>query len=387
MNFNPVFILVVLAFFLVFYMLTIGEGKPISKRFRSRKRRKVLLCQLSILVLLIATLAVLTWPIQGMNGLLQGVLLSAVVLVPAFVLYALTSLHYRSDNPEAKEATRSESDALNLADQELLADDSKDEKPQPSIVNRTDGFELEDTGNASVDGLSDNMPVIHLAADRDIPDDLGSKQDYLNLESQEIVETASQPPKNVAYLSGVPSGVSSSYHEVDSNSERDVDAQLDRVSQVIQSHDLGQQDIASIPTENNSDLFVNRNSALTPPVGEMASMDGEAADLESIDLGEVSGMLTSLQNDNGRLQKLVIAQHAVIESVRESHHRSKVVARDAIKSMQNAQNNQKIAEKIARREKTARKRIQGEYQVLTDVFENAMSMISENRESSISEDS
>ena len=98
-------------------------------------------------------------------------------------------------------------------------------------------------------------------------------------------------------------------------------------------------------------------------------------------------MLTSLQNDNGRLQKLVIAQHAVIESVRESHHRSKVVARDAIKSMQNAQNNQKIAEKIARREKTARKRIQGEYQVLTDVFENAMSMISENRESSISEDS
>jgi len=99
-------------------------------------------------------------------------------------------------------------------------------------------------------------------------------------------------------------------------------------------------------------------------------------DLEAMSSDELSSLVTTLQIDKSKLQKLVIAQHAVVESLRESNNRSRDLTKDAIKVMYDAQAAQKLAEKIARRERTERQRVQRDYERVANILENAMSIIS-----------
>ena len=353
MSFDPVLLLSVLAVFLMVFFPLLGKNRTIPKALRDSRRRKLLIGQLAVLVLFVATFVTLRLPINGMHSLIQGVLLSSIVLVPAFVLHLLASLYYGLANSIF---TNAGSEARHLPGEDGFTKDSKKGKKQPRIAKLHKVSKFKNIANAQMVDVTDNIPVMHVVADRRISDDVGRSKDSIKPKIQQAVAPAINPPKNAAVLGEIPR----SYHDVVSNSERDVEAQIDGVSQCVQSHDLGGQDTDSLRTESISELPLKKNSAPTPQFSGKVPMVGGSTNLETMDISEMCGLLSSLQIDNGQLQKLVIAQHAVIESLRESHDRSKVAVRDAVKIMKNAQNNQKVAEKIARRKKTERQCIQNE---------------------------
>lgn len=377
MKFEPVFLLVVLAFCLMVFLPIFGKDKTISKRFRSRRRRKVLLGQFAVVILLVATVATLAWPIRGMNSLIQGILMSALVLVPAFVFHLLANLHYRSAFSEAAVTTESGTEAWFSPTADFFSDAKRSKKKAnadtPARDQNSDEF-----SNEPMDFGEEPGSVIHLSSDADLSDQSSSKND-LNNSGLGVKMRQRKPLSNSAALSGIPTHVSGSV----GGYEPDVEEQLNRVSEVVESHDLGNQDIIYLHADSDIDVpVIERKPLPKPQFNSMASTEALSSDLESMPRSEITGLVTTLRKDNGRLQKLVIAQHAVIESERESNNRSRGVARDAIKIMRDAQSNLKMAEKIARREKTERQRVQNDYQKVTNVFENAMSIIAESKEES-----
>jgi hypothetical protein len=371
MKLDPVFLLVVLAFFLIVFLSIFGKGKTISKRFRCGKRRKMLLGQLTVLVLLAVTLITLAWPVRGMHSLIQGLLLSAVVLVPAFVFNMLVSLHYRS--------TESGSEGWFAPGDDFFAEDGK---KKPTNINKPKGIDAEEVADGLRDFRTDSMSVIYLSAEVQ-PSDEFEINEGPSPSDNYVAANKNKPLTNAEALRGItrPAG------DPDKSSEPTVEEQVESVSRFVQSYDLVGQNTVPLRADNVPDLPEKKNSLPPPRFNGLASASDKTVDLKSMDRGEMSGLVTSLRKDNGRLQKLVMAQHAVIESQRVSQNQSRKVARDAIRIMRNAQGNQKMAEKVARREKTERQRIQNDYQKVTTVFENAMSIILLNRETTYSSDS
>jgi hypothetical protein len=99
------------------------------------------------------------------------------------------------------------------------------------------------------------------------------------------------------------------------------------------------------------------------------------AELSKMSTNELSTLVTTLHSDKTRLQKPVIAQQATIESERTAHDQSPTVASDAIKIMREAHISQKMAEKLARRERTERQRVELQYKKVANALNNAMSVI------------
>ena len=469
MKFDPVLILVVLACFLAFMLSKFGKGRTISKQFKSSKRRKFLLGWLTVIVFMLAAMLTLIWPIQGMHSLIQGILLSAVVLVPALVLYMVAALHFRSSYAVSTRRGSSRDESLFRPDEEFqeeLADSIK----LPTDVYEPNGVDYNGLEYEPIDFGTDTMPSPNYSVNLDMPEDLETNETEVTSEAQ-VTTHARKPLTSIAALSGIPKpygdsekielpseesrewfmdesikelrgdlreeptiddsfegltndfrdeptidesieGLTNDFREepaidesieglkddfreepaIDESIEgfkddfRDaptIDEPIDRVSQFVQSHDLGDQEMINLDDDSNSNFDAplrKSSSSLAPTFAHLSSVNKSSTELESMEPTELTGLVTSLQEDNGRLQKLVIAQHAVIESQREAQERSKGVTRDAVKVMQAAQNSQKMAEKIARRERSERKRVQDEYHKVTSAFENAMSIISEHRE-------
>jgi hypothetical protein len=387
MKFDLVILLAVLAFCLIIFFPIFSKNPTIPTRFRSFKRRKLLFGQLMVIVLLIATLATLAWPIRGVDSLLQGGLLCLVVLVPVFVLNLLVSLHYRSTNSDATDTAESGTEAWFSHGEDFFTDAEKNEKNNPTDVNKPKGFSSKGAANAPIDFGIDSMSNSHLSAEPYTSDELDTNELSRAPEGQKEAARSLKRLGDAAALSGIPRP----YSDAVKDSGPAVDEQLDRVSLVNQSQDLGIQGTIAQPTGEPSKLPVMIKSR-TPqfnrmiPAAANTANSANTANLETIAISEMSGLVTSLTIDNERLQKLVIAQKAVIESQSELNNQIREVARDAIKSVRDAQSNQKMAEKIARREKIERQRIQIEHQNVTSVLENAMSTISVNREPSFMSD-
>jgi len=160
-------------------------------------------------------------------------------------------------------------------------------------------------------------------------------------------------------------------------------SQMEQVERLVQSHDIGAQSVSFADMEVDEPQL--DESPVATPITKhqsLANLDASKEELAAMTTGELNSLVTTLQKDKGRLQKLVIAQHAVIESERESHNRSRDVARDAIRIMRDAQSGQRMAEKVARRERTERQRVEREYERVANVLQNAMSIISVKQETS-----
>lgn len=84
-------------------------------------------------------------------------------------------------------------------------------------------------------------------------------------------------------------------------------------------------------------------------------------------------MVTQLHKEKIRLHKLVIAQKAVIESEKLSHEKTRVLAKDAVTIMRRARKGQEFAEKIARRERSERQRLESDNVKLQRQLKNALS--------------
>ena len=374
MKFEAVFLLVVLAVSLVVFFPIFGVATTSSKQFKSRKRRRILLARFSIVVLLLATWATLVSPIAGMNSLIQGILLSAVVLVPVFLLNLLASLYYRSVDSKDKTTTESENSTSLQSDKRPPTHGYRIEQQKPSKVNLLSTTESERIEIKPVQVETSAQLGSQYSSEPKWSDNFGANESAISAETQSVVSTR-KPVTSTPVLSEIPKP----FIEANLPAEPTVEEQLDRVSDFVQSHDLDIQNKVSLDETVDSAIRAKESaSSGKPQLNAIASLNDRAGELATMGRSEMSELVISLRKGNGRLQKLVIAQHAVIESERASHNRSRDVARQAIKIMRDAQTSQKMAEKMSRRDKTERQRIQEKYQKVTSVLENAMSIISDN---------
>ena len=404
MTLYPVLLLPLIAFAMLVFLPLFGNDRNVSKKFRSRKRRKVLLGRLAVFMLLFATFLTLVWPIDGISSLVQGLLITVLVMIPALVLHFLVSIHYGNevdgfskwgndeDGDEKWVDSRSSSQSQSTSTNQAYAGKNADAKSTAKNSQRQhsaapaqedDRRQPDQPIHLGQDAEDRRQPnqAIHLGQETDrrqpnqaIP--LG--QENIPRSSSQAIplgqDSARQRPNQAIHLSRQSASGRDARADINSRPRTtpEVREQLNQVSNLVQSHDLDYDDAAvdpAIPVVNKPIRELPR-SAMSR--GFTAS---ESGDLSAMSNERMSGLVTSLREEKGRLQKLVIAQHAVIESERESNIRNRSLARDAIDLMQGAQKNLKVAEKLARRERTERQRIELEYKKVSVALNNAMSII------------
>jgi len=163
-----------------------------------------------------------------------------------------------------------------------------------------------------------------------------------------------------------------------------VNQQLQNIDGSVNHLDIGLEELPVTEHEPMQSLFVE--SELSEAL-LAAKTDKSVPVLNNNTLGtnnlpatlqaEAKAIITDLQKDKLKLQKLVIAQKAVIESEKRSHEKSRIMTKDAVAIMRRAREGQKIAEKIARRERTERRRLQADNEKIREQLENAISIYSD----------
>lgn len=172
-----------------------------------------------------------------------------------------------------------------------------------------------------------------------------------------------------------------------------VGEQLETLDDLVDFHDIGDDDYesqATGPYDPEAPLLYNplekaiavaRDAILDEP----GIQDYSTENLPAKSRIELSEMVVRLRNDKMKLQKLVIAQKAVIDSEKQAHERTRVVVKDAISVMRHARHGQRIAEKIARRERAERQRLEKDYIKVRRALDNALSTLKSKSERSEAE--
>lgn len=163
--------------------------------------------------------------------------------------------------------------------------------------------------------------------------------------------------------------------EDEEDSPAEVQEQLNKLSSAVQSHDLSDWKESATRDNKNWKHIRDSHDRQTALSTDLITSVSTTTDISKLDSQEINQLVTTLTKDKLRLQKLVIAQQAAIESERQSHDKSRTVARDAIRIMRDARDAQKMAEKLARRERTERKRIEQQYKSVASALDNALSII------------
>ena len=406
MTMYPVLLLPFVALAMMIFLPLFGGDKNISKKFRSRKRRKIWLGRLAVFMLLLSTVLTLAWPIHGMSSLVQGLLITALVMIPAIVFHLLASLHYgSSSNGFSRWSSDDENeeqwfDSEGEKSQAAAATPSAAETKQPAQPARAGSTAIplssEDTqrrrSSTAIPLSSENASgrqstsAIHLSAEPPsgpsssaIPLSSGTPKDRFSTPIPLAKENTGRAQSEAISL-GQERDESSSAIVLGSDENRttpntpEVEEQLSQVSKFVQSHDIG----GDINLDDESMIpVVDKPIRDVPQAVLNQSIDiSDSTELSAMSTQQISSLVTSLKEEKGKLQKLVIAQHAVIESEREANVRNRGLARDAIKLMHGARKNQKMAEKMARRERTERQRLELEYKKVSVALNNAMSIIS-----------
>jgi len=158
----------------------------------------------------------------------------------------------------------------------------------------------------------------------------------------------------------------------------DVQEHMQRVSNLVQSHDLHDSEFTSPDFKEESVESakpINGHESETRTSSVMLAASAHPSEIARLSNQEIVKLVSSLRKDRSRLQKLVIAQHASIEFERQSHDKTRTLTRDSIKIMRSARDSQKQAEKVARRERTERQRIEQKYRKVAAALRNAMSIL------------
>ncbi|MFK8083056.1 MAG: hypothetical protein AB8B97_22475 [Granulosicoccus sp.] len=162
--------------------------------------------------------------------------------------------------------------------------------------------------------------------------------------------------------------------------------QVERIGHLVQTHDLGSID----PNEKDDDPSVaqanNGQTKLSLVRNDLVADTGYVDSANPLEMSqtEVVQLVATLRKDKARLHRLVIAQQAEIDTERETAERTRIVARDAFKSMRDLRKIQKNTEKQVRRERDERKRLEEEYVKVSQALENAKSIIASSTGSSAS---
>jgi len=462
MTLLPVFLLPILALAMIVFLPLFKSDDMRSTSLRSRRYRRTLLGRLAVAVLLLATLVTVILPIEGLNSLVQGILLVLAIMIPAYILSKVMARVQRNkpkgtietvepDKQEASSvphetdpaaepptlrarrtrntASENSTDTLSLHQRvapqrsesadTLLADtkrepkaptvgdkaavgDSADERAKAAArdiadirakaaardtANKRAKAAVRDTANERAKAaMRDTADESANAAERDTADESANAAERntadVRAKSAERntadvrAKSAARDTANKRAKAVVRDNADKSFRE---DTPAVVQEQLDRVADLVQTHDLGESQFSE-NDEKDSWQSVRKNqdrqSALS---SQSVTADVAGTDLAVMTTSQMTDMVIDLRKTKTRLQKLVIAQQSAIDSERKAHEQSRLVARDAIKIMRDSRQAQKLAEKLARRERTERQRIEMQYNEVTGALDNALSIIAKRK--------
>jgi len=159
-----------------------------------------------------------------------------------------------------------------------------------------------------------------------------------------------------------------------------MEEQLYNIDNSIEYIDIGVDDSANSDdagAPENADIKHSDDQALnaslrTADTG-LASHTEKQETMPAVLYGELTKKLSVLQKDKTRLQKLVIAQKALIDSEVLSRRKSQVMAQDAMNILRRVREGERHTRKIARNEQRKRQRLEADNASLAKQLKNALS--------------
>lgn len=359
MKFDFVFFLPLLAMALVVFFPMFNKDPQSSKSIRSRKYRKILLSRLTVVVLLAATIAATMIPLPELTNLAKALLFGAAVLIPAYLAHFYMSLRYKGSR-------KNSSGDIFLASENVAETGAKNNND-----NAETPIHPRKTKHINKARSSQRMPEdSNKQSDKDLPTINLIRKSY---STKAVFKMKRAVPSLLVKERALIKSAALSADGTESPAE--VQEQLDRVTDIVDSHDLGNSDYALSDDDLNRSRFPLPSDDQLSIESALTTVDVSSAGLSKMSSNEISELVTTLRTDKNRLQKLVFAQQSSLESERKAHDQSRIVARDAITIMRDARNGQKLAEKLARRERSERKRVERQYKKVAIALNNAMTMI------------
>lgn len=411
MTFSALYVLPALAILILIYEL--WASAQARDTYRSRKhthrsgkrqqhvRHRALFFRSLIVALIAATALTWTWPLPLLLEIMQGAMITVAIMIPICVYIVISKLwpqpsydeqstqetHISSaDTPDLRPAHLSEhlpADVISASHEHGEGQQSeKQTVQQPEALSGQSHEPLRDLLEKSLDELlREPLKASHTDSPEDIlkAEQVGLSQDpWTNTEysTSEVTETDALKSQH------------SQSHKQESAPEQEsaldqtlsVSKQMETLDDLVDFHDIGEHnDQAQVtgpdaqPAYNPLEkaIAVARHAILEEP----GIQDYSSENLPAKSRIELSEMVVRLRNDKMKLQKLVIAQKSVIDSEKQAHERTRVVVKDAISVMRHARHGQRIAEKIARRERAERQRLEKDYVKVRRALDNALSTL------------
>ena len=357
------FLLPIIALVVAFQGTWLESGRKHKHRSRKFKRRHnaiVWTHRALIAALPVAAIIAFLSPVEFPPAFVQGVILTALFMAPVILLLLLPALRVSEDRSKPASTLFAGSQSDGKVKQRVEKRPTPDisaarvhkrqhvdlwlEKPDRDATS-TQESDLLTSGNrlyASVDQTSPNGRL-----NNDRPDDADSGLD----ETLSLDQTLS--------LEEQMANIDDAVLHLDLGLDGYTDIYSDPVDDGLTDHDRATNAAISMARDS-----IRSGSELTRSSGDK---------MLARSYGELTELVAGLHKDKIRLQKLVIAQKAVLDAERQSHQKTKVLAKDAMTVMRKARDGQRIAEKLARRERNKRKRVEADYIKVRKQLENALS--------------
>ena len=436
MNMSLLYVMPLVAFILCMTIPVVsGDPKKLyrSKRSSRRFKNRLLIARWLVVALLLSTIITKLKPLAAMPPALQGLVLLGFLCAPLLpLLFGLSLWRRYSDSLEQKR-TPAEESSINA---EYLTQALK-QKSNESGNSAHNGHSTLDPGAASQTQKKQNnaasmqRPSVELSAENgkqsftDLAavaskakiapaetqhNSIQAPTASVNLNADEhpdnkLEETLADQTLDGTYLAEADQTMDASSfldqtlnasdlldQTVNAETALDPDSTVSVHMQNFDTahdyHDVGVDDklAQKLATKSPSDKIPEKTMESSPVDTAIALAKREFAEkqnaksaepnqyLSTTSATELKQLVSALQSDKTKLQKLVIAQQAVISSERDSHAKTRTLAKDAVKIMRNARESQKAAEKLARRERAKRLRIQDEYMKTRSALKNALSV-------------
>lgn len=383
-----------------------------SDSYKRNLKAKVLLHRALIVSLLIGTAVAFMSPFAQLHVLLQGLLVTLLLMIPVLLYLWIVRLKAPAEKPALSlyEKLRQDKDQ-DFSDSPPRT--ARDIDTAPITKNRTaitsDDFQ---TGHLSrparmsqnsssiagklnrVAATDQSVPPIDMSAiDASTVDVLLTDIDNANVLESSTTKTTkttkkklgSQPLANKTLDTH---GEEPVYEEagpmLDETLQFDMtlsmEEQLYNIDNSIEYIDIGVEESANSDdagAPENADIKHSDDQALNATLKtadtELASHTEKQETMPAVLYGELTKKLSVLQKDKTRLQKLVIAQKALIDSEVLSRRKSQVMAQDAMNILRRVREGERHTRKIARNEQRKRQRLEADNASLAKQLKNALS--------------
>ncbi|MBX2879875.1 MAG: hypothetical protein KTR32_08085 [Granulosicoccus sp.] len=346
--------------------------------FGARDRRKytrdtIITARFTVAALILATIITMIRPVPGVGALFQGLVITFICLIPLIIFHLVSTVRHLIFSKTKRSSRRKRRVNYRRASERETLD--HDQTIDVSQLSGQDTASIE-TAVGELEADAEPVPVVSRPLDTTVS----------NMKQQAQDDLTRSKRKSKSRRTGVTATIledqatqkleqpDPDYEVFEEKQDPELKEQMDRVSTLVKSYDLGDEKSGSARRRSRAihDNSATAISAKDQPT-ELESHNEKALQVSRTEA--LRKVIATLQDDKRKLQRLVIAQQAAFDSERQSHERTRHVARDAIKVMRDARSGQRMAEKIARRERAERRRLEKEYTKVTRALKNAMSTL------------